>query len=90
MTCFKMERAKVGDMHGAFAVISDLDAAVGRGQRASLRVLLVGSLVALGALVGIGWLIKRHVTRPLGQAGQALRALADRRLDHSSQISGTG
>ena len=84
----KMEGWHEGEVHGGFEVIADLAPMQAGVFGAVARAVGIGTLVVAVSLLAIMWLIRRLVSRPLGQTVAVLESVAagdfTQRLDASA------
>jgi len=77
ITGFKMDNKHVGDLHGAFEVISPLDkadAALAGSLRSALEIVVP---IIIAAILATIFFVRRMVTKPLDEAVRVCTSIAD-------------
>jgi len=87
ITGFKMDNKHVGDLHGAFEIISPLDkadAALAGSLRNALEIVVP---IIIAAILVTIFFVRRMVTKPLDEAVQVCTRIADGDLSVDFEIS---
>ena len=74
---------KVGEVHGAFEIISSLDEAKTAVSRARISVLFWALAIVAGIAVVTTFILRRTLNKPLDQSGKLIHAIADGDLTQS-------
>ena len=84
---FEKDNKKVGDSHGAFQIIMELDPIDKHMQNIELEALGVTLITILIASIVIGWIIRKTVIRPIELISEELAGGADQVNSAAAQVS---
>lgn len=87
ITGYKMEGAKVGDLHGAFEIIESLD-----GSEKEILASIKNSLITLGlvlipSLGFLTWIVSRYIMRPIHGTIATLKDIAEGEGDLTRRLN---